>query len=181
MTDPQPADVDAPGGPPQPSPERLRSVMGRFVTGITIMTSVTDDGDSHGMTANAVTSVSLEPPLVLVCVDRQAIMSEVVTASGRFALTFLTADQQAWSRWFADPDRPTGQAQFAPVATGTAVTGSPILTGGLAWVDCQVWATYDGGDHVIVVGEVVALGEGSDAAAAPLLYDRGGYALLEVR
>jgi flavin reductase len=162
-----------------PTPERFRSVLGRFVTGISIMTAVAADGQSHGMTANAISSVSLEPPLVLVCVDRSAIMAEVVAESGAFALTFLSAEQEPWSQWFADPARPTGSAQFDGIPTSVRMTGSPILDGGISWVDCRTWAAYDGGDHVIVVGEVMALGETEDDSATPLLYDRGRYAYLD--
>ena len=182
MTRPSSAPEDPdPAQPPAPTPDRFRSVLGRFVTGVTVMTAVADDGEPHGMTANAVASVSLTPPLVLVCVDRTAIMADVVAASGHFALTILTAEQEGWSRWFADPDRPTGRGQFAGVATTTAATGSPVLADGLAWLDCRVRSTYDGGDHVIVVGEVVALDQTADAAAVPLLYDRGEYAHISPR
>ena len=159
-----------------PTPDRFRAVMGRFTTGISIMTAVSADGQPHGMTANAIASVSLAPPLVLACVDRSAIMAEVMEDAEGFALTFLSAEQQEWSQWFADSDRPVGAAQFEGVPTRDRPTISPVLEGGLGWVDCRTWATYDGGDHVIVVGEVVDLGETDDPDAAPLLYDRGGYA-----
>lgn len=159
-----------------PTPERFRAVMGRFATGISIMTAVAADGQPHGMTANAIASVSLTPPLVLACVDRSAIMAEVMVDAEGFALTFLSAEQEEWSQWFADSDRPVGAAQFEGVPTLSRPTISPVLEGGLGWVDCRTWATYDGGDHVIVVGEVVDLGETDDPDAAPLLYDRGGYA-----
>lgn len=161
-----------------PTPDRFRAVMGRFATGISIMTAVAADRQPHGMTANAIASVSLRPPLVLACVDRSAIMAEVMEEAEGFALTFLSADQQDWSQWFADSDRPVGHAQFEGVPTLDRPTISPVLEGGLGWVDCRTWATYDGGDHVIVVGEVVDLGETEDPDAAPLLYDRGGYAYL---
>jgi flavin reductase len=161
------------------TPERFRSVLGRFVTGISIMTAVDADGSPHGMTANALTSVSLEPPLVLVCVDRSAIMADLMERADGFALSFLRVEQEELSTWFATPDRPTGAAQFQDLATSTRVTGSPVLDECLAWLDCRRWALYDGGDHVIVVGEVVALGETDDRSAAPLLYDRGRYARVE--
>lgn len=161
------------------TPERFRGVLGRFVTGISIMTTVDAEGNPHGMTANALTSVSLEPPLVLVCVDRSAIMADLLERADGFALSFLTVEQEALSTWFATPDRPTGAAQFQDLAIGTQATGSPILDECLAWLDCRTWARYDGGDHVIVVGEVVALGETDDRDAAPLLYDRGRYARVE--
>jgi flavin reductase len=148
-------------------PVTFRSVLGRFATGVAVMTT-SRDGVPHAMTANAVSSVSLEPPLVLVCVERDAVMAREVEATGAFALTFLGADQAALSTRFSDPDRPMGAAQFEGVATWAAETGSPVLEGGIGWVDCRVWNRYDGGDHIIVVGEVATLGVGADDD--PLLY-----------
>jgi flavin reductase (DIM6/NTAB) family NADH-FMN oxidoreductase RutF len=163
------------------TPDAFRTVLGHFATGVAIMTSMADD-HPHGMTANAVTSVSLDPPLVLVCVDRTAVMAGVVEKAGAFALSFLSDDQEEVSQWFADPTRPDGGDQFDGVATLTATTGSPILEGSHAWVDCRRWATYDGGDHVIVVGEVVALGHPDTPVdgptTSPLLYHQGRYARL---
>jgi flavin reductase len=156
----------------------FRAVLGRFATGVGVMTTVRD-GIPHAMTANAVSSVSLDPPLVLVCVERTAVMAGEVAASGVFALSFLAADQAHLSDRFSDPDRPQGAAQFDGVeveAAATGVTGAPILAGALGWLDCRVWASYDGGDHDIVVGEVVALEVGS--ADDPLLYYRSGYGRL---
>lgn len=159
--------------------DAFRAVMGRFATGVSVMTALAD-GRPHGMTANALTSVSLDPPLVLVCVDRSAIMAGVIGRTDGFALSFLTDDQADLSKWFADPSRPGGGGQFAAVDTEEAVTGSPVLVGAHGWVDCRVWTTYDGGDHLIVVGEVVALGEPAPDAgvSSPLLYHRGGYGRL---
>jgi flavin reductase len=153
----------------------FRAVLGRFATGVGIMTT-SRDGTPHAMTANAVSSVSLEPPLVLVCVERSTVMASEVAGSGAFALTFLDADQAHLSNRFADPDRPLGEAQFDGLDTRTAETGAPILGGGVGWLDCRVWNTYDGGDHVIVVGEVLALGVGP--TDDPLLYYESGYGRL---
>jgi flavin reductase (DIM6/NTAB) family NADH-FMN oxidoreductase RutF len=153
--------------------ERFRTAMGRFATGVTVMTTRTDDGDPHGMTANAVSSVSLDPLLVLVCVERGAVMAEAVADSGGFALSILAADQRHLSDRFADPERPAGEAMFAGVGTSEAVTGAPLLDGATAALDCTVWASYEGGDHVIVVGEVQALVLGESEEA--LLYHRSGY------
>jgi flavin reductase len=154
----------------------FRAVLGRFATGVGVMTTVRD-GTPHAMTANAVSSVSLDPPLVLVCVERSAVMADEVAASGVFALSFLAADQAELSDRFSDPARPEGQEQFDGVEVRTAVTGAPILEGALGWLDCRVWASYDGGDHEIVVGEVLALDVGT--ADDPLLYYRSGYGRLE--
>lgn len=155
-----------------PTPERFRGVMGRFATGVSLMTTVLD-GAPHGMTANAVTSVSLDPLLVMVSVERRTVMAERVMASGVFALSFLAAGQQEVSNRFADSDRPLDERQFAGIETVEAVTGAPVLLEGLGWLDCEVWAVHDGGDHVLVLGEVLALSEGADEH--PLVFYRGGY------
>lgn len=159
-------------GATAPTPDGFRAVMGRFATGVTVMT--TRNGPTpHGMTANAVMSVSLDPLLVLVSVERRTVMAEQVIEAGAFALSFLAADQRSLSDRFADPERPLGNAQFEGVATFEGTTGVPILARGLGWVECRVWAVHDGGDHLLVVGEVVALAEGADAQ--PLVFYRGGY------
>jgi flavin reductase len=153
----------------------FRAVLGRFATGVGIMTTARD-GTPHAMTANAVSSVSLDPPLVLVCVERSTVMATEVTGGGAFALSFLDAEQAHLSNRFADPDRPLGRRQFDGVPTRAEATGSPVLEGGIAWLDCRVWNTYDGGDHLIVVGEVVALGMGP--SDDPLLYYGSAYGRL---
>lgn len=158
-----------------PTPERFRQVLGRFATGVGVLTTVVD-GLVHGMTANAVTSVSLDPPLVLVCVDRTALMAERVTRSECFAVSFLAADQQGLSAWFADPSRPDDARQFAGVPTRVAATGAPIIEGGVGFVDCRLHAVHDGGDHLIVVGRVQALDAGG--SDDPLLYYGSRYRTL---
>lgn len=158
--------------PHAPSPDSYRAVMSRFATGVTVMTCHVD-GEPHGMTANAVASVSLDPLLALVCVAHSAEMCRFVREAGAFALSILPAQAQTLSNHFADASRPTGTAQFESVRTHTAVTGSPLLEGALGWLDLQVWKIHDGGDHDIVVGEVVACDVGPGAAA--LGYYRSGY------
>lgn len=147
--------------------------MSRFVTGVTVMTSVAPDGQPHGMTANAVASLSLDPMLVLVCVDRHAAMAEVVEDGRVFALSVLGGEQQELSERFADEDRGYGVEEFDGVATRAGVTGAPLLVGASAWLDCRVRDLLDGGDHVVVVGEVVLAEEGDVADA--LLYTPAGY------
>ena len=155
------------------APERaFRDVLGRFATGVTIMTTATPGG-IHGMTANAVSSVSLDPPLVLVCVDITTVMVDLLEKSGVFALSMLHRGQEHLSRHFADPWRPMGAAQFHGLAFHEVASGSPVLDDTLAYLDCRVWATYPGGDHTIFVGEVLALGLGQDAD--PLLFYGGEY------
>jgi N-acetyl-1-D-myo-inositol-2-amino-2-deoxy-alpha-D-glucopyranoside deacetylase len=152
-------------------PAAFRAVLGRFATGVTVMTTV-HEGVPHGMTANAVASVSLAPPLVLVCVGRHTVMAEFVRASGVFALSILRDDQAARSVAFADPVREVGSAEFVGVETSTATTGAPLLAGAIGHLDCRVHAIHDGGDHLIVVGEVQAL---AAHGTSPLVYFRGAY------
>jgi len=158
---------------PAIDPALFRDAIGRFATGVTVMTTL-HDGEPHGMTANAVSSVSLEPVLVLVCVDQGTEMCRLVRESGVFALSILAAEQRDVSERFADPQRPLGDEMFAGIGTTTGVTGSPILTGTLAHLDCRVWAIHPGGDHDIVVGEVVGVGV-DDGRTGALTYFRSRY------
>lgn len=156
----------------QPTQRGFRDVMGRFATGVSVMT--TAHGDiRHGMTANAVASVSLDPLLALACVEREKNMRDLVHASGIFALSFLHETDEGVAVHFADPYRPRGAEQFREIECHTAVTGAPILSTAIAYVDCEVHSTFEAGDHEIVVGEVVGLGLGDPAD--PLLFFRGAY------
>lgn len=165
---PDPTDGHDPGGAddtsavPGPDTMRYRELMARFGTGVTVMTSMDADGEVTGMTANAVASVSLEPLLVLVCVDRATDMARRVVSGQHFGLSILAADQQERSNHFANPSRSRGWQGFADVPVTTATTGVPLLADGLGWLDCRVHAIHPGGDHLIVVGEVVALDLGRD-------------------
>jgi len=149
----------------------FRATLGSFATGVSVMTTVVG-ARPHGMTANALASVSLDPPLVLVCVDRGAVMAGQVEASGVFALNFLARDQEHLSAHFANDARMATEDEFAGIAYDAAATGSPVLEGVIGWVDCRVWSIVDGGDHLVVVGEVQAL---DIAEGDPLLYFRAGY------
>lgn len=161
---------------PAPTPARFRAAMARFATGVCVMTTRTSAA-RHGMTANAVASVSLRPLLVLVCVERTTTMVDAVAEAGVFALSVLSARQVELSEHFADPERVRGDPQFENVPHDVLATGSPVLDGCVAALDCRVWASYDGGDHEIVVGEVVAL---RTAAADEdlLVYHRSSYGAL---
>jgi len=152
-------------------PTTFRAVMGSFLTGVSVMTTHVD-GVPHGMTASAIASVSLEPPLVLVCVERTTLMADRVQEAGVFALSFLAGDQAELSNRFAVGDREEGESEFAGVATRTAMTGARLLEGATGTLDCRVYSIADGGDHLVVIGEVVGADVGSDA---PLAYYRGGY------
>src|SRR5882757_5035925 len=175
-----PAEADPraarPRGAPS-DPAQLRSVFGRFATGITVVTA---GGQStpRGMTANSFTSVSLEPPLVLVCVLREAAMHEAILECGSFAVSVLAAHQEPVARHFANRGRPRGDQEFSVVhSVPGACTGAPVLSGALAWLECGLHAVYDGGDHSIFLGEVLDLGRspGEDA----LLFYGGDFHRLE--
>jgi flavin reductase len=158
--------------------EEFRRTLGLFATGVTVITTRHDD-ILHGMTANAFASLSLDPALVLVCVDQEARMHELLPRAKTFAVTVLAAEQEHLSEWFAYSRRPTGQDQFHEVDWRAApATGNPILTGGLAWADCRVTETHAGGDHSIFLGEVLDLGVLRDGD--PLLFFAGRYHRLVV-
>lgn len=146
----------------------MRRIFGRFATGITVVTAGQDL--PRGMTANAFTSVSLEPPLVLVCVQRSANMHETIQECGSFAISVLAAHQEDVARLFANDNRPRGSEFDAVDAIPGPYTGAPILSGALAWLECALTTTYDGGDHSIFIGEVQSLGRG-ESDEALLFYD----------
>jgi flavin reductase (DIM6/NTAB) family NADH-FMN oxidoreductase RutF len=153
-------------GPGQVDPARFRRVVGRFATGVVVVTTLTDEG-LHGLTANAFCSVSLEPLLVLVCVDKLARGHERLTQAGAFAISILSDRQEFLADRFAGR-APLVNASFDEAPYHQAVTGAPILDGCVAWLDCRLWATHDGGDHSIFVGEVVAATE--EREVQPLLF-----------
>jgi flavin reductase (DIM6/NTAB) family NADH-FMN oxidoreductase RutF len=153
-------------GPGQVDAATFRRVVGRFATGVVVVTTRTDEG-LHGLTANAFCSVSLAPLLVLVCVDKLARGHERLMQAGAFAISILSDRQEFLADRFAGR-APLVNARFDGVPHHEAVTGAPVLDGCVAWLDCRLWATYDGGDHAIFVGEVGATGE--DPEARPLLF-----------
>ena len=150
----------------------FRSALGSFATGITVITT---RGEDHlfGMTANAFSSVSLDPPLVLVCVISGTTGEEVIKGNGIFAINVLGANQEPISRYFASKDRPRGLDAFNEIAHTTAATGAPILEGVAGFLDCRVHACHEAGDHVIFIGEVLALGH--DPEVEPILFHNGRY------
>ncbi len=155
-----------------PTPVTFRAAMGSFLSGVAVMTTEAH-GVPHGMTANAVSSVSLTPPLVLVCVDRTAHMAASVASAEVFALSFLAEDQAGLSNHFADRRRGEGEEEFVGIDWSVAATGARVLADAVGFVDCEVDTIAEAGDHLIVIGEVVALGARDDLA--PLAYFRGGY------
>jgi len=146
--------------------------MARYATGVSVVAAV-HDGVRYGMTVNSLTSVSLDPTLMLFCCERDASLHDPLMAAGSWAVSVLSAAQQPLAALFATRGRP-GIDQFdGQSAHPGKLTGAPILDGALAWFECRTWASYDGGDHAIVVGEVLDLGCGDDAAG--LLYFRSAY------
>lgn len=150
-------------------PSAFRAVLGRYATGVTIVTTRGADRRLSGLTVNSFTSVSLEPPLVLFCLDRAAGSGPAFAASDCFAVNILAGDQATVSARFADPVAP----RFVDDGTTVWETGAPILNDALAALDCRVHARHDGGDHVILVGRVLRAGVLRDEP--PLVYWRGGY------
>jgi flavin reductase (DIM6/NTAB) family NADH-FMN oxidoreductase RutF len=145
--------------------------MGHFATGVTVVTSMGADGNPVGTTANAVSSLSLDPPLVLVCFDRGSLTLQAVRDHGAFVINVLAARQRHLSANFA---RHGLAAAWDGVRHRPGSTGSPRLEGVLAALECTVEHRIPGGDHEIVVGRVRDL-ETTDGDAAPLLYWRGAY------
>ena len=152
----------------------FRHAIGHFATGVTVVTSIGADGRPAGTTASAVSSLSLDPPLVLVCFDRGSLTLKAVHAHGAFVINVLAAPQRHLSANFA---RRGVAAAWDEVPHRLGPTGSPRLDGVLAALECTVEHRLPGGDHEIVVGRVREVETGGEDAA-PLLYWRGGYASL---
>ena len=153
------------------SASEFRQAMGHFATGVTVVTSIADDGEPVGTTASAVTSLSLDPPLVLVCFDRASLTLRAIRSHGTFVVNVLAAPQKQLSANFA---RRGLSAAWDGVRHRPGPTGSPRLHGVLAALECTVENRLPGGDHEIVIGRVRDV-ETGDESAAPLLYYRGSY------
>jgi flavin reductase (DIM6/NTAB) family NADH-FMN oxidoreductase RutF len=152
----------------------MRSVMGHFATGVCVITSAQADGTPVGTTVNAVTSVSLEPPLLLVCLARDSETLAAVTACKRFAVSILAESQREHSVRFAAKGE---RARPQEVDFREHDLGLPCLPDALATIACRVSAFHPGGDHVIVLGEVQSM-TSAEREQAPLLFFRGSYSRL---
>ncbi|MFC5187305.1 flavin reductase family protein [Actinomadura harenae] len=156
-----------------PDPRLFRQVVGRFATGVAVVTTVAD-GVDHAMTVNAFTSVSLDPLLVMFCADRTARFHDTVLTAGTWAVSVLPDGLRAASEHLATRGRPiAGQLDGYRVHRG-AVTGAPVLSEALASVECRTHAVHEGGDHSIVVGEVLSL-DLPNPEAEPLIFHDGRY------
>lgn len=153
-------------------PDAFRAMMGRFATGVTVVTAVDDEGNDHGMTVSAFASLSLEPPLVVICIDHAASMHDLLLTAPYFAVNVLTAAQEPLARRFAE----TGAQKFTGIGFSRSERDLPVLSDVLGHVECRRVAQYEGGDHTMIVGETenAVVSEGR-----PLLYYRGGFAQLE--
>jgi flavin reductase (DIM6/NTAB) family NADH-FMN oxidoreductase RutF len=146
----------------------LRRVMGHFATGVTIITTISKDGTPYGLTANAFMSVSLEPALLLISVDKKAESYSFFEESRVFTVNILRDDQEGLSRKFAV----SGGNKFEAVAYRRGANNVPILEDTLSHIECRLSAAYDGGDHTLYLGEVL---EAETREGRPLLFYRGGY------
>jgi flavin reductase (DIM6/NTAB) family NADH-FMN oxidoreductase RutF len=152
-------------------PSEFRTIIGHFATGVTVITAASG-GKLHGMTAQSVTSLSLEPVMLLVCIDKTSHAHDVITAGGAFAVNILGAHQEEVSRVFAKKSEPEpGTLRGEKFRIGRS--GAPILEDCLAYIDCTVRQVFDGGDHSIFLGDVVD--EAVVAEVKPLLFYRSGY------
>lgn len=149
-------------------PLEFRDVLGHFATGVTIVTTRDSDGNPHGLTANAFTSVSLDPPLVLVSVDKKAESHEHLEKSRFFCVNILGEASEDLSNRFAK----SGGEKFEGVSHSDRHTGAPVLDDAIAWIDCHLDQIYEGGDHTLFVGRVTGL---HAIGGRPLLYYAGKY------
>jgi flavin reductase (DIM6/NTAB) family NADH-FMN oxidoreductase RutF len=155
-------------------PDEFRRALGHFATGVTVVTTWDDDARPTGLTASAVSSVSLDPPLVLVCVAHTSQSHPAFRRGGKFAVNVLASDQEGVARRFASSSL-TGVEKFEGVAYRHGALGLPVLTDALAEFECAIVHAYPGGDHTIFVGQVEATACRGDAGREPLLYYRGRF------
>lgn len=157
----------------QVTPEELRATMGRLATGVCVVTTVVD-GEDVAMTANSVTSVSLDPPLVLVCVARTARFHSAITASRHWGLSILGGDSVDASTHFSRSGRPPNRQLEAVAHHRGEVTGVALIDGSCAYLECRTEAVHPAGDHSVVIGRVLVTARGPDPVH-PLLFHRGSY------
>ncbi|MGZ8514858.1 MAG: flavin reductase family protein [Candidatus Limnocylindrales bacterium] len=155
----------------------FRRVMGHFVTGVTVV-SAFDGEQPFGITVNALSSVSLDPPLVMVALDRRRFLTPIVRSAGRYAVNILSEDQQALSDCFAGaPVRP-GRDAFCGAAWHMGESGLPLIDGAIATLECTVVETFSAGDHDLFIGRVETIANEQNQPM-PLLYYRRRYLRIE--
>jgi flavin reductase (DIM6/NTAB) family NADH-FMN oxidoreductase RutF len=151
--------------------DAFRAVLGRFASGVTIVTVRGTNDRDYGMTVSAFSSVSLEPPLVMVCIGEEASLKPMIAEATHYGVSILASDQEPLSRRFAAHGE-----RFDGIGFTRGENGMALIDGALAYMECRIIARHRAGDHTIVIGEVEAAGV---ADQRPLLYYRGGYAQLE--
>jgi len=150
----------------------MRAMMGRFATGVTVVAARLGPLLA-GMTANAIASISIDPPLLMASISQRAETHAAIVGSHAFAVSVLSREQRALAECFAQPTTASKLKAFCGAAWHESETGSPILEGALAYFDCRLTARHDGGDHAIFIGEIVAAGYRTDAE--PMLWYASGY------
>jgi flavin reductase (DIM6/NTAB) family NADH-FMN oxidoreductase RutF len=151
---------------------RLRALMGRFATGVSVV-AARHGPLLSGMTANAIASISIDPPLMMASIAKKAETHTAIIGSHAFAISVLSADQEAVAECFAEPTTAGKLTRFCDAPWHEAETGSPILEDALAYFDCRVAQRHDGGDHTVFLGEIVAAGYREDAQ--PLVWFGSAY------
>jgi flavin reductase (DIM6/NTAB) family NADH-FMN oxidoreductase RutF len=162
---------------PDIGPDVYRRVMGHFVTGVTVVTALDGDGPA-GITVNALSSVSLDPPLVMIALDRRRFLTPIVRAAGRYGVSILSEDQQALSDCFAGAPVTPGRDAFCAAAWHPGRTGLPLIDGAIATLECTVVQTFSAGDHDLFIGRVDTLSNEVNHPM-PLLYYRRHYLRIE--
>ena len=157
--------------------DTFRRVMGHFVTGVTVVTAL-DGEQPFGITVNALSSVSLDPPLVMVALDRRRFLTPIVRAAGRYAVNVLSEDQQALSDCFAGAPVEPGRQRFCGAEWHAGESGLPLIDGAIATLECTVVETFSAGDHDLFIGRVDVLANDPEHAM-PLLYYRRRYLRIE--
>jgi flavin reductase (DIM6/NTAB) family NADH-FMN oxidoreductase RutF len=161
----------------EPIPDRFREAMGHFATSVTVVTAL--DGDEpQGITVNAFAPVSLDPPLVMVALDRRRFIHPTIVAAGRYAVNILSEDQQALSDCFAHAPVKPSREEFCGAAWHHGPTGLPLLDGSIATLECTVVETSAAGDHDLFIARIDSIGQGRDGVA-PLLYFMRHYLRVE--
>jgi len=157
----------------RPDAAVFRATMGCFPTGVTLLTCGRDD-ELVVMTLNSLTSVSLDPLLILVSVKADGRMRPRVQAQGGYAVSVLNSDQQDLSREFCLPDRPEGATAMSRLGGVPGITGNAVVPSAAAWFECELHCEFEAGDHTLLVGRVVAVSGGA-SGRQPLVFHRGGY------
>jgi len=153
-------------------PEIFREALAQFVTGVTVVTAARASGQVHGMTANSFTSVSLDPPLILVCVDQRAQLLPLIKEHQRFGVSVLQQDQQAISEYFSKGEQSAEQDARLGIRYRWTRSGIPVLANTMVQLACTLAAAHVAGDHTIFIGEVESAEIGS---GEPLLFFRSQY------